>query len=68
VGASPFSPGLELHADAVIIDGQIAVASAMHGVGCDLLHLLRHHPDIGGVIAALIAEPVKLKPVSELLK
>ncbi len=62
----PFFPGHEFHANSVIVDSQITVPAAMNRIRCALLNLLRHHPDIDRVIAALVTEAVELKPVSEL--
>ena len=61
----PFTPGHEFHADAVIVDGQETVRATMHRVWRNFLNILRHHPDIGRVIAALVTEAVKLMPVFE---
>src|SRR5205814_2916716 len=56
--------GLELQADLVVEDAQIAVAAAQYRRGHDCLDLLRDHADIG-LVAAVVAEAVEAKAVVE---
>jgi len=49
----------------VVVDKQTTVAPTRHRVGHNGLHVLRHHPDIGGVVASSVAEAVDTDPVVE---
>src|SRR5215475_16218705 len=61
----PLLVGLELDAEPVIEDPQIAVATAHDRVRHDRLHLLRHHADIG-LVAAVVAEAIEAEAVVEM--
>lgn len=61
----PLFVGLELDAELVVEDPQIAVAATDDGVGHHLLHFLRHYADVGAV-AAVIAEAIIAKAVGEM--
>src|SRR5271169_5976918 len=61
----PLVPGQELSAENIVVDTQIAVAAARHGVGHNGLHLLRHDADIRGVVVSSVAEAVDTDPVVE---
>src|SRR2546423_2202855 len=60
----PLLVGLELKAELVVEDAQIAVAAAQYRRGHDCLDLLRHHADIR-LVAAVVAEAVEAKAVVE---
>src|SRR5947207_15927211 len=60
----PLVVGLELQAELVVEDPQIAVAAAQYRRGHDCLDFLRHHADIG-VVAAVVAEAVEAEAVIE---
>src|SRR5204863_8899839 len=55
---------LELHAELVVEDPQIAVAAAHHRRGHDCLDLLRHDTDVG-LVAAVVAKAVEAEAVIE---
>src|ERR1700757_3675287 len=61
----PVAVGLELDADLVVEDPEIAVAAARDGVRHHGLHLLRDHADIG-LVAAEIAEAIITQAVVEM--
>ena len=56
---------LELDAQPVIEDPQVAVGPARDCIRCDRLHVLRHHADIG-FVAAVIAEAIVPKATGEI--
>src|SRR5882672_8556976 len=60
----PLVVGLELQAELVVEDPQIAVAAAQYRRGHDCLDFLRHHADIG-LVAAVVAEAVEAEAVIE---
>jgi hypothetical protein len=60
----PILVGQEIDSELVIIDPEIAVASALDRIGPQRLHLLRDHADIG-LVAADVAEPIVAKAVVE---
>src|SRR3984893_5392147 len=60
----PLVVGLELQAQLVVEDTQIAVAAAQYRRGHDCLDFLRHHADIG-LVAAVVAEAVEAEAVIE---
>src|SRR5262245_35949732 len=60
----PLLVGLELDAEPVIEDPQVAVAAAHDRFRHDALHLLRHHADIG-LVAAVVAEAIEAEAVVE---
>src|SRR5882724_4530199 len=60
----PLVVGLELQAELVVEDTQIAVAAAQYRRGHDCLDFLRHHADIG-LVAAVVAEAVEAEAVIE---
>ena len=62
----PLVVGLERQSQPIVGNAHIAVSAARYGFRHHGLHLLRHHPDIGGVAAvvdeAIIAEAVVEPP------
>src|ERR1700738_141366 len=60
----PLVVGLELQAELVVEDTQIAVAAAQYRRGHNCLDFLRHHADIG-LVAAVVAEAVEAEAVIE---
>src|SRR5260370_31978396 len=60
----PLVVGLELQAELVVEDPQIAVAAAQYRGGHDCLDFLRHHADIS-LVAAVVAEAVEAEAVIE---
>src|SRR6266700_2192490 len=60
----PLVVGLELQAELVVGDTQIAVAAAQYRRGHDCLDFLRHHADIG-LVAAVVAEAIEAEAVIE---
>src|SRR2546425_969948 len=60
----PLVVALELQAELVVEDPQIAVATAQYRRGHDCLDLLRHHADIG-LVAAVVAEAIEAKAIIE---
>src|SRR5882757_9763209 len=60
----PLVVGLELQAELVIEDPQIAVAVAQYRRGHDCLDFLRHHADIG-LVAAVVGEAGEAEAVIE---
>src|SRR4051812_14932318 len=60
----PLVVGLELQAELVVDDAQIAVAAAQYRRGHDCLDLLSHYADIG-LVTAVVAEAIKAKAVIE---
>jgi hypothetical protein len=63
-GRGPLLVALELQAELVVEDAQIAVAAAQHRLRHDCLDFLRHHADIG-LVAAVVAEAVETEAVIE---
>src|SRR5215471_16080681 len=63
-GSDPLVVRLELQAELVIEDPQIAVPAARNRLRHDDLHFLRHDADVG-FAAAVIAEAIKAKAVVE---
>src|SRR5262249_54083071 len=55
---------LKCHAKPVIVDPQIAVATAHDRLRHDLLHLLRHHSHIG-LVTAVVGEAIEAQAVVE---
>src|SRR6185437_853305 len=63
----PLRVGLESDAELLVIDAQIAVATAHHRLRLHGLHFLRDNTDIG-LVAAEIAEAVEAEPIGEMAK
>src|SRR6266851_4432911 len=61
----PLVVGLELQAELVVEDTQIAVAAAQYRRGHDRFDFLRHHADIG-LVAAVVAEAIEAEAVIEM--
>src|SRR5262245_60539710 len=61
----PLIVGLELEAELIVEDAQVAVAPAHDCLRHDGLHLLRHHADIG-LVAAVVAEAIEAEAVVEM--
>ncbi len=61
----PMAVALDLQTELLVIYLQIAVGAAHDRRRHDLLHVLRHHPDIGPV-AAVVAKSIKAKTVIEI--
>src|SRR5215510_4598722 len=61
----PLIVGLELEAEPIVEDAQVAVAPAHDCLRHDRLHLLRHHADIG-LVAAVVAEAIEAEAVVEM--
>ena len=61
----PLIVRLKLHADLLVVDPQIAIAPARHGIRHDRLHFLRHHADIG-LLAAIVSEAIEAEAVVEM--
>src|SRR5262245_43408901 len=64
-GCQPLLVGLELQAEPVIEDAQVAIATAHDRFRHDVLHFLRHHADIGPG-AAVVAEAIEAQAVVEM--
>src|SRR5258706_16249600 len=60
----PLVVGLELQAELVVEDPQIAVAAAQYRGGHDFLDFLRHHADIS-LVAAVVGEAGEAEGVVE---
>src|SRR5262245_39398897 len=65
VQRQPLFPGHEFKPEPIIVDPQIPVRAAPDRAGVNLLHLLRHDANIGGAIAALVAEAIEFETVVE---
>src|SRR5262245_234944 len=65
VQCQPLFPGHEFQPETIIVDPQIPVGAAPDCAGFNLLHLLRHDANIGGAIAALVAEAVEFEAIVE---
>src|SRR6266849_5132268 len=63
----PLVVGLELQAELVVEDAQIAIAAAHHRRGHDCLDFLRHDADID-LVAVIVAEAVEAEAVVEVAK
>src|SRR6266699_5300132 len=63
----PLVVGLELQAELVVEDAQIAIAAAHHRRGHDCLNFLRHDADID-LVAVIVAEAVEAEAVVEVAK
>src|SRR5215475_3432069 len=61
----PLIVGLELEAEPIVEDAQVAVAPAHDCLRHDGLHVLRHHADIG-LVAAVVAEAIEAEAVVEM--
>src|SRR5262245_18960639 len=64
-GGEPLFVGLERHADPVVEDPEITVATSHHRFGHHRLHLLRHHAHIGA-LAAVVGEAIEAEAVVEM--
>src|SRR5689334_11865526 len=58
---------LELHAELVVVDAQVAIAAPDDSIRRHRLHLLRHHTDIG-LVAAVVAEAIEAEAVVQRAK
>ena len=63
----PLVVGLKLEAKLVIEDTQIAVVAAHYRRRQDCLNFLRHHADVG-LVVAIVAKAVEAKAVIEVTK
>ena len=63
-GRDPLVIRLELDADPVIPDPEVAIGTAVHSLGPDRLHFLRNHADIDPVTVE-IAEAVEAEAILE---
>src|SRR6266702_1294780 len=63
----PLVVGLELQAELVVEDAQIAIAAAHHRRGHDCPDFLRHDADID-LVAVIVAEAVEAEAVVEVAK
>src|SRR5262245_7736785 len=61
----PLIVGLELEAEPIVEDAQVAGAPAHDCLRHDGLHVLRHHADIG-LVAAVVAEAIEAEAVVEM--
>src|SRR3954454_23903446 len=61
----PIAIAAECQPKLLVVDPQVAVASACHRIGYHVHHLLRHHADIG-LPTAEIAEAIIAKAVGEM--
>ena len=64
---NPIVIAAEFETEFVVVNPQIAVAAARHGIRHHCLHLLRDHANIG-LVAAEITEPIVAETVPEITK